>query len=85
MVVVQRKANCAILREKPSVPPVDVAMPPHDVARETLERSLPLYLSPVVAGFPTPAEDYLDRKLDLHEHLVQNHATTFFCEPPGLR
>ena len=30
---------------------------------------LPLYLSPIAAGFPSPAEDYLDRRLDLHEHL----------------
>lgn len=33
---------------------------------------LPLYLSPVSAGFPSPAEDYIDRKLDLTEHLVRN-------------
>jgi len=44
---------------------------------------LPLYLSPVEAGFPSPAEDYLDRRLDLHEHLVRNRASTFFLRAHG--
>ena len=43
----------------------------------------PLYLAPVEAGFPSPAEDYLDRKLDLHEHLVRNEAATFFLRAHG--
>jgi len=59
--------------------PVDAAMPQDNSPRE----ALPLYLSPVVAGFPSPAEDYLDRKLDLHEHLVRNHAATFFLRASG--
>ena len=44
---------------------------------------LPLYLSPVTAGFPSPAEDYVDRKLDLHEYLVHNRAATFFLRAQG--
>ena len=44
---------------------------------------LPLYLSPVEAGFPSPAEDYIDRKLDLHEYLVHNRAATFFLRAQG--
>lgn len=44
---------------------------------------LPLYLSPVEAGFPSPAEDDLDRKLDLHEYLVRNEAATFFLRAHG--
>jgi DNA polymerase V len=59
--------------------PIDSAMQPEDAARE----ALPLYLSPVAAGFPSPAEDYLDRKLDLHSHLVKNHAATFFLRASG--
>jgi DNA polymerase V len=59
--------------------PVDAAMQPGDGSREVL----PLYLSPVAAGFPSPAEDYLDRKLDLHEYLVKNHAATFFLRASG--
>lgn len=44
---------------------------------------LPLYLAPVEAGFPSPAEDYLDRRLDLHQHLVRNDAATFFLRAHG--
>ncbi|WP_298068093.1 translesion error-prone DNA polymerase V autoproteolytic subunit [uncultured Mailhella sp.] len=48
-----------------------------------LREGLPLYLSPVKAGFPSPAEDYVDRKLDLHEYLVRNKAATFFLKASG--
>lgn len=44
---------------------------------------LPLYLSPVEAGFPSPAEDFLDTRLDLHSHLVRNEAATFFLRAHG--
>jgi len=60
--------------------PIAAAMIPEDGAKRD---GLPLYLSPVVAGFPSPAEDYLDRRLDLHEHLVRNHAATFFLRASG--
>ena len=43
----------------------------------------PLFLSEVSAGFPSPADDYLDRKLDLNEHLVKNPAATFFVRVAG--
>ena len=43
----------------------------------------PLFLSGVSAGFPSPADDYLDRKLDLNEHLVKNPAATFFVRVAG--
>lgn len=47
------------------------------------ERNVPLYLSPVAAGFPSPADDYIDQKLDLHSHLVRNPAATFFLRAQG--
>jgi DNA polymerase V len=49
--------------------------------RTSLHR--PLFLSGVSAGFPSPADDYLDRKLDLNEHLVKNPAATFFVRVAG--
>ncbi len=48
-----------------------------------LRKGLPLYLSPVEAGFPSPAEDYMDTRLDLHQHLVKNEAATFFLRAHG--
>ncbi len=44
---------------------------------------LPLFLTPVAAGFPSPADDYVERKLDLHKHLVKNEAATFFLRAHG--
>ncbi|EPR44311.1 Peptidase S24/S26A/S26B, conserved region [Desulfovibrio sp. X2] len=47
------------------------------------DAGLPLYLAQVPAGFPSPAEDYIDRRLDLNEHLVKNPAATFFVRVSG--
>ena len=33
---------------------------------------LPLYTCSVSAGFPSPADDYTDKSLDLNEHLIKN-------------
>jgi DNA polymerase V len=34
-------------------------------------------------GFPSPADDYLHRALDLNEHLVPHPISTFFIEVKG--
>lgn len=39
--------------------------------------------SSVTAGFPSPAEDVIDRTLDLHELLVKHPAATFFVRVQG--
>jgi DNA polymerase V len=43
----------------------------------------PLFLVPVSAGFPSPADDYLERKLDLNAHLIKHEAATFFVKVQG--
>ena len=35
------------------------------------------------AGFPSPADDYVEKKLDLNEHLVRNRQATFFLRVSG--
>ncbi len=52
-------------------------------ADHTTKQKLPLFLSKVRAGFPSPADDYLDRKLDLNEHLIKHPASTFFVKVKG--
>jgi DNA polymerase V len=52
-------------------------------AASTTALRRPLFLSGVSAGFPSPADDYLDRKLDLNEYLVSNPAATFFVRVAG--
>lgn len=43
----------------------------------------PLYLCPVQAGWPSPADDYVDGQINLHELAVKNPAATFFLEATG--
>lgn len=43
----------------------------------------PLYVSAVAAGFPSPAEDYIEARLDLNELLVQHPVATFFVRVEG--
>jgi DNA polymerase V len=42
-----------------------------------------LFLVPVSAGFPSPADDYLEDKLDLNQHLIKHEAATFFVKVRG--
>ena len=44
---------------------------------------LPLFLAPVKAGFPSPADDFMEQRLDLNEHLIQHPAATFFVRVDG--
>ena len=44
---------------------------------------LPLFASPISAGFPSPADDYVEKRLDLNEHLVRNRQATFFLRVSG--
>jgi DNA polymerase V len=43
----------------------------------------PLYQQSISAGFPSPAEDHCDRKLDLNRHYIKNPAATFFVTVSG--
>jgi DNA polymerase V len=43
----------------------------------------PLYSSRVQAGFPSPADDYIEAHLDLNEHLIKHPAATFFVKAEG--
>ena len=35
------------------------------------------------AGFPSPAENYIDEKLDLNKYLIRNKASSFFVRVSG--
>ena len=45
--------------------------------------SVPLASSNAAAGFPSPADDYLDRPLDFNELLIENPAATFAVRCTG--
>lgn len=44
---------------------------------------IPLYASRVPAGFPSPAQDYIERSLDLNELCIQRPAATYFVRVEG--
>jgi DNA polymerase V len=43
----------------------------------------PLYVSAVAAGFPSPADDFIEGTLDLNEHLIAHPAATFMVRVEG--
>lgn len=44
---------------------------------------VPLYLSVLKAGFPSPADDFLDKEIDLNDYLIQNKDATFLARVEG--
>lgn len=51
--------------------------------KEEKSTPLPLFSSSVEAGFPSPADDYLEKSLDLNELIVDHPAATFFVRVQG--
>ena len=45
--------------------------------------ALPLFLERVPAGFPSPADGYIDAEIDLNELLIERPESTFFVRVEG--
>lgn len=58
---------------------VDVSYPPV----EPLRLKRPLFCSRVAAGFPSPADDYIEAWLDLNSLLITDKPATFFLRVKG--
>ena len=46
---------------------------------------LPLAEERVAAGFPSPADDYIDVGIDLNEQLIRHPTSTFFLRSAAIR
>jgi DNA polymerase V len=46
-------------------------------------RKIPLFTAGISAGFPSPADDFIDKTLDLNEFLVAHPSATFFVRVEG--
>nr|WP_275935300.1 translesion error-prone DNA polymerase V autoproteolytic subunit [Entomohabitans teleogrylli] len=44
---------------------------------------LPLFMERCAAGFPSPAQDYVEAELDLNEYCIRHRASTFFVRAIG--
>ncbi len=49
----------------------------------TTHYRLPLYSDTVSAGFPSPASDYQEKKIDLNEELIQHPSSTYLIRARG--
>jgi DNA polymerase V len=47
------------------------------------KKFLNLYTSHIPAGFPSPAEDFMEKRLDLNDYLIKNQASTFLVRVKG--
>ena len=45
--------------------------------------AIPLFSHKVIAGFPSPADDYVEKHLDLNEQLIRNQNATFMLKVQG--
>lgn len=45
--------------------------------------ALPLFATSVSCGFPSPAQDYVEQRIDLNELLVQHPSATYFVKASG--
>lgn len=44
---------------------------------------IPLFQDSVSAGFPSPAQDYVERRLDMNELLISHPSATYFVRVSG--
>jgi DNA polymerase V len=47
------------------------------------EMQLPLFDTGISAGFPSPADDFIELSIDLNKHLIKHKDTTFFAKVKG--
>jgi DNA polymerase V len=58
-------------------------LPLHSAAIQPPPRTFPLMAHRVRAGFPSPAGDYVERRIDLNRELIQHPEATFFLRAQG--
>ncbi len=47
------------------------------------EQPIPYFNTSIPAGFPSPADDYIERHLDLNDFMVKHPSATFFVRVEG--
>nr|WP_314371406.1 translesion error-prone DNA polymerase V autoproteolytic subunit [uncultured Acinetobacter sp.] len=50
----------------------------------SIRMSITAAIEKVSAGFPSPAQDYIDKKIDMNEHLISNECATFIVKVGSL-
>ena len=55
----------------------------HTPAEHHQKTALPLFLDRVACGFPSPAQDYVESRLDLNKLLIAHPSATYFVRVSG--
>jgi len=65
--------------------PIDKYNPKFTVYQpeQLAETGLPMFTHGVSAGFPSPALDFMEYKIDLNKHLTRNPLSTFYIKVAG--
>jgi len=50
---------------------------------DSVAYEIPLYASRISAGFPSPADDYIEATLDLNRYMIRNPPDTFMVKVSG--
>ena len=48
-----------------------------------MNNAIPLFISSISAGFPSPADDYIEQRLNLNDLLIPHKEATFFLRVQG--
>jgi DNA polymerase V len=81
MLITQKQKNrTASLQEKQKSPSLklEIYLPDH-----TTYYAIPMLEGKVAAGFPSSAENYIDKALDLNELIIKHPSATFFIRVKG--
>ena len=65
-----------------SLTALEILSPPIPIEKRT-SLCIPLFTAVVDAGFPSPADDHLERSIDLNEELIRNHVATYCVRVQG--
>ncbi len=68
---------------KPLRIPISKIAAVYEFLEQTSLVTCPLYSSHVQAGFPSPADDYIETHLNLNAHLIKHPSSTFFAIANG--
>ena len=44
---------------------------------------LPFFVSKVQAGFPSPADDFMDNRLNINDYIIKNPLSTYYVKVSG--
>ena len=53
------------------------------ISKPSVRIKLPLYSVKVVAGFPSPADDHIEKRLNIHDYLIKQEDATFMVTITG--